>query len=94
MIETKETHKSKVKEQNKMKKDIKHKIKVKVKNKERIFWLDNYEGTAQGGFYTRCNLKEHIQHFKEKGYKVVGIKPCEENWWNLQFICERIEDLK
>ena len=63
---------------------------IKVQNNEGIFWLDNYDGKAMGGYYVRCNLKEHIEHFKEQGFKVVGIKCSEDSNWNLQFICEEL----
>jgi len=60
---------------------------INVQNNEGIFWLDDYNGKAQGGYYTRCDLKKHIKHFKEQGLKVVGIKVSEDSDWNLQFIC-------
>ena len=67
---------------------------VKVQNNEGIFWLDDYQGKAIGGYYVRCNLKQHIEQFKKQGFKVVGIKVCEDSNWNLQFICEKIEEVE
>jgi len=57
-------------------------------NKETIYWDEDFKGRCKGGFFTRCNLKENIKHFEEKGYKVIGIRCSEDSDWNLEFICE------
>ena len=54
--------------------------------KERIYWLDNENGTFKSGFFVRCNLFESIKMFEKKGYRVIGIKVTDS--WNLEFICE------
>lgn len=56
---------------------------------EQIFWLDKWEGDAQGGVYTRCNLNDCIKILNEKGAKIVGIKLDLESKWNLELIMEK-----
>ena len=40
-----------------------------------IFWLDNFEGECQGGFFFRnVDMKNHFNKVEESNKKVVGIK--------------------
>ena len=54
---------------------------------ETIFWIDNYTGEAQGGYFVRNDLFEFLERLKEKGIKPVGIK-CDGSW-NLEIIVEK-----
>ena len=51
-----------------------------------IFWDEDYKGKCKGGFFIRNNLFKSIEKFKEKGYRVIGIKVGDG--WNLEFICK------
>ena len=54
------------------------------KEEEQIFWIDDFEGEAQGGYFIRNDLFKFFGILKEKGLKPVGIK-C-DGGWNLEII--------
>ena len=55
-------------------------------SEENIFWLENWEGKAKGGYFIRNNLFEFFGRLKESGEKPVGIKI--EDDWNMEIIVE------
>ena len=54
--------------------------------KPQTYWLNDWEGKAQGGYYVRSDLVKSIQKLEEQGLKVVGIEF--DGTWNLQLITE------
>jgi hypothetical protein len=53
----------------------------------KIYWLENWNGKAKGGYYYRCNLFEAIRKFEqEHQLKVVGFNI--EDGWNIELIVE------
>lgn len=56
---------------------------------EEIFWLDGWNGDAQSGVYTRCNLNDCIKILNERGAKIVGIKLDLSEKWNLELLIEK-----
>ena len=60
--------------------------------KEKIFWLDGFNGKAKGGAYYRSEAAIDIQDFEEKfGVKVVAIGLEETNGkasYNVNMITE------
>jgi len=45
-----------------------------------IFWLDNFEGECQGGFFVRnVDMKNHFNRVEESNKKVVGIKVTKDS---------------
>ena len=45
-----------------------------------IFWLDNFEGECQGGFFVRnVDMKNHFNKVEESNKKVVGIKVTKDS---------------
>lgn len=56
------------------------------------FWIDDFNGTAVGGYFIRNNLKEFISRLNEHGRKVVGIKF--DGTYNLEVIVEANEEEK
>ena len=57
--------------------------------KEEIFWLDDFNGQARGGFFVRNSLIDFFKKCEEQGLKVVGIKKPTD--YNLELILERNE---
>lgn len=57
---------------------------------KQIFWLDKWEGSAQGGYYVRNPLKEFFKVLEDKGMKPVGISF--DGSYNLEIIIETKED--
>ena len=54
------------------------------KKMDEVFWLDNFEGNAQGGYFIRNDLFKFFQKLKESGKKPVGIK-VDDNY-NMEII--------
>jgi len=45
-----------------------------------IFWLDNFEGECQGGFFFRnVDMKNHFSRAEELNKKIVGIKVTKDS---------------
>ena len=65
-------------------------------NKEMIFWLDEFNGRAKGGFFYRSKIAIEIDDIQTRfGLKVVGIRLEEEGSepsWNVEFITEAQDD--
>ena len=57
-----------------------------------MFWVDDFKGTAVGGYFVRNNLKDFISRLNETGRKVVGIKF--DGSYNLEVIVEATEEEK
>lgn len=57
-----------------------------------MFWMDDFKGTAVGGYFVRNNLKQFIEKLNEHGRKVVGIKF--DGSFNLEVIVEANEEEK
>lgn len=53
---------------------------------EQVFFLDNFEGKASGGYYIRNDLFKFIKRIEAEGKKVVGIGF--DGTWNLNIIVE------
>ena len=47
---------------------------IEVTIEPKIFWLEDFEGTAQGGFFVRNNIKEFFKVLEDSGRTPVGIK--------------------
>ena len=68
------------------------------KSNDKIFWLDGFEGKAQGGLMYRSKTAIDIETVEEKfGVKVVAIKlePDYESGkasWTIEYITEAKED--
>lgn len=56
---------------------------------EKIFWLQNFKGSAKGGFFVRNLLKEFVEKLEQSGYNLVGIKY--DGTYNLECIVEKKE---
>lgn len=55
-----------------------------------IFWLDNFNGEAQGGLYWRgFDLINFLERCKKQGIKIVGIKI--DDSYNIEFIRKKEE---
>jgi hypothetical protein len=50
------------------------------------FWLDDFEGKANGGYYIRNDLKEFFKTLEKIGKKPVGIKY--DGSYNLEILTE------
>ena len=58
---------------------------------DEVFWLDDFKGEVESGYYVRCDLFKFFEMCEKNGKKIVGIvKPTD---WNLQVICKK-EDAK
>ena len=53
---------------------------------EKIFWVDEFEGKAKGGYFVRNDLFKFIQRLIDAGENPVGIHIDES--WNLEVIVE------
>ena len=52
---------------------------------ERMFWKDDFDGKAKGGYFFRSELRDHIKKVEnETGLNVVGIKY--DGTYNLELI--------
>ena len=47
---------------------------IEVEIKPQIFWLEDFEGSAQGGYFIRNMLKDFFIKLEESGKTPVGIK--------------------
>jgi len=54
-----------------------------------VFWLDQFEGKAKGGAYTRCNLNHCINILNKAKARIVGIRLDLEDKNNLELIIEK-----
>jgi len=57
---------------------------------ENVFWIDDFEGKAQGGFFVRNDLHKFFQKLRETGHEPVGIKV--DDSFNLEVIVKVPED--
>ena len=55
----------------------------------KIFWLDEFNGEAKGGFFIRNDLKKFFEKLEETGLNPVAIKY--NGSFNLEVIVERNE---
>lgn len=55
--------------------------------KEKIFWLEEFEGKAVGGYFIRNNLKEFVEKLESQGMKLVALKY--NGTYNLECIVEQ-----
>ncbi|MBC8295749.1 MAG: hypothetical protein H8E55_08155 [Pelagibacterales bacterium] len=56
---------------------------------ENVFFLDGFEGIAQGGIFVRNDLFKLFEKINKSGKKVVGIKV--DDTWNLEVLIEKEE---
>lgn len=47
---------------------------IEVAKESKIFWLEDFEGAAQGGYFIRNMLKDFFVKLEENGKIPVGIK--------------------
>jgi hypothetical protein len=52
----------------------------------KTFWLEDFEGTAKGGYFVRNPLFQFFEKLKAAGEKPVAIKVDES--WNLEVLVE------
>lgn len=55
----------------------------------KIFWIDGFEGEAQGGYFVRNDLCKFFKTLKESGKTPVGIKI--DDTFNLEVIIAKEE---
>jgi len=56
---------------------------------DRIYWLDEFEGKAKGGFFYRSEIAKDLKKVTEEhGFNVVGIKVSTDGDWTVEFIIE------
>ena len=60
---------------------------IEVEIKPQIFWLEDFEGGAVGGYFVRNPLKEFFVRLKEEGLEPVGIKF--DNSYNLEILVKQ-----
>ena len=58
--------------------------------KEQVFFLEDWQGKAAGGYYVRSDIRQSIKKLEEGGRKVVGIGY--DGTFNLHLILEVPED--
>ena len=62
--------------------------------KDKIFWLDGFEGKAKGGLYVRSEIAIELAEYEKKfGVKIAGLGiekdyDSEKPSWNLELIVE------
>ena len=62
--------------------------------KDKIFWLDGFEGKAKGGLYVRSEIAIELAKYEKKfGVRIVGLGiekdyDSEKPSWNLELIVE------
>ena len=56
------------------------------RGKEEIFWLDDFVGTGESGYFIRSDLFKFFEKCESRGLKIVGIKKPKD--WNLEVIIE------
>ena len=55
----------------------------------RIYWLDEFEGKAKGGFFFRSEIAKDLKKVTEEhGFNIVGIKVSTDGDWTVEFIIE------
>jgi len=54
-----------------------------MKNKN-VFWIDDFNGKARGGYYIRNDLFKFLKKLRYSGEEPVGLK-VDDNW-NLEVI--------
>jgi hypothetical protein len=54
--------------------------------KPQMYWLDEWEGKARGGYYVRSDVVQSIKKLEKTGLKVVGIEF--DGTFNLHLITE------
>jgi hypothetical protein len=55
------------------------------------FWKDG-ESTAKGGISYRCDISQFVKKLIDQGLNPVGIIIDPDNSWNVEFVCEALED--
>ena len=59
---------------------------------DRVYWLDEFQGTAKGGFFYRSEIASDLKKVTEEhGFNVVGIKVSTDGDWTVEFIIEDTE---
>lgn len=53
---------------------------------KKIFWLDGFNGYAEGGYFLRNDLKDFFKKLEERGIRPVGIRY--DGSYNLEIIVE------
>ena len=60
---------------------------------DRVYWLDEFEGKAKGGFFFRSEIAKDLKKVTEEhGFNVVGIKVSTDGDWTVEFIIEDTDD--
>ena len=65
--------------------------------KERIYWLEGFEGGVKGGAYFRSRISKDVEEFEERfDCKIVGIKldtdyETDKASFNVEFLTEHVE---
>ena len=68
-----------------------------LRMKDKIFWLDGFEGKAKGGLYVRSEIAIELAEYEKKfGVKIAGLgiekdyagSNSERPSWNLELIVE------
>ena len=54
--------------------------------KNKLYWLEDWNGEAKGGLYFRCDLFKRVKAVEVSGMKVVGI--AIDDSWNIELITE------
>jgi len=54
--------------------------------KKKIFWKEDFQGEATGGFYVRNDLFKFIKKIEESGRNPIGIIIDDD--WNLEVLVE------
>jgi len=60
--------------------------------KDKIFWIDGFEGKAKGGLYVRSKIAIELAEYEKKfGVRIVGLGiekdyDSEKPSWNLELI--------
>jgi len=57
---------------------------------KQIFWIDGFEGTAQGGYFIRSELSNFLERLRAQGEKPVGIAVDDSR--NLEVLIEAQEN--
>ena len=66
--------------------------------KERIYWLEGFEGPVKGGAYFRSRISKDVEEFEKKfDSKIVGIKldtdyETGRASFNVEFLTEHVEN--
>ena len=60
-----------------------------AEQERKIFWLDGWEGKAEGGYFIRNDLFKFLARLQESNRTPVGI--AIDDSWNLEVIVEAAE---